>query len=193
MNFYSEYKGRCVGRLLHFLSRYTSWHRDCTFIDNNKIMLYGHLFATYTWDNDSDVPTFVFVEAEDPRAFHRSMAKFCVENQSKLKEHILEDDLICAALLKLSQSRKGETMVKKTKQQSVVGDTLTTTEVSTLKQYLQENIDVFTEFILDNLRIEEIKGIKGHFTDDREFALTFNGQHGATFNFSVKQEREYEG
>ena len=61
---YGEYKGRCVGRLLHFLYRYNH-NADVAIFHDPKhdpmITLWNKPFANYTWDGDTDVPTFTFL------------------------------------------------------------------------------------------------------------------------------------
>ncbi|MFA5234729.1 MAG: hypothetical protein WC390_10050 [Sulfurimonas sp.] len=59
--FFSEYKGRCIGRLMHFLYHYHTMFDSCQMGDG-KVAYYGDLVATYTWDGDTDIPTFVFYD-----------------------------------------------------------------------------------------------------------------------------------
>jgi len=61
---YSHYKGRCVGRLLHFLYDYTTQADSFCFasgkvFSNSKC---NEVVATYTWENNTDIPTFQFSE-----------------------------------------------------------------------------------------------------------------------------------
>lgn len=60
---YSSYKGRCVGRLLHFLYDYTK-QADGFCFAGNKVYADSKckkLVATFIWDGNTDVPTFQFV------------------------------------------------------------------------------------------------------------------------------------
>lgn len=71
---YGNYRGRCVGRLLHFLCEYRiPFYSDVIFQGPRKgepdvgaITLRDKLFATYKWDGDTDVPTFKFYGASAP-------------------------------------------------------------------------------------------------------------------------------
>jgi hypothetical protein len=61
---YSGYRGRNIGRVLHFLYAYT--HRADVMIFHGPnadpmITLGGEPVANYTWDGDGDVPTFCFL------------------------------------------------------------------------------------------------------------------------------------
>jgi hypothetical protein len=61
-DFYSNHKGRCIGRLMFFLYKYSSLTDRCTFDGKEQsVYLNGKLFAKYTWDEDSDIPTFEFL------------------------------------------------------------------------------------------------------------------------------------
>lgn len=69
---YSNYKGQCIGRLLHFLYSYNSRDADhCIFHGDGKITLHrdnGPIVAHgYTWNNDGDgdIPTFQFSDEYD--------------------------------------------------------------------------------------------------------------------------------
>lgn len=59
---FENYKGRVLGRLLYFLYKYT-FKADTFKIGGGKVYESNEitLVATYTWDGDSDVPTFEFV------------------------------------------------------------------------------------------------------------------------------------
>lgn len=63
---YAEYNGRCVGRLMYFLYKYHHASDSCIFhgkhkVGGSQITLWGRPFANYTWDGDTDVPTFEFL------------------------------------------------------------------------------------------------------------------------------------
>ena len=62
-SWYSKYRGRSVGRILHALNFYTTLHiaeratvgkEEIHFPENN-------LFATFTWEGDTDIPIITFV------------------------------------------------------------------------------------------------------------------------------------
>lgn len=61
---YDQYRGRCIGRLLRFLWEYDKRADELVFhsdIHGPSITLYGKPYANYTWDGDTDVPTFKFL------------------------------------------------------------------------------------------------------------------------------------
>ena len=61
---YIEYKGRCIGRLMRFLYEYDMRSDECVFHGEKEdpmITLFGKPYANYTWDGDTDVPTFTFL------------------------------------------------------------------------------------------------------------------------------------
>lgn len=57
---YEGYKHRNIGRLSHYLYKYSYDADLCTF-GEKSIMLHNELYATYTWDKGTNVPTFNFV------------------------------------------------------------------------------------------------------------------------------------
>lgn len=58
---YENYEGRSIGRLLYFLSKYGP-RVDTFIIGEGKVeKSHGELIGTYTWDDDTDIPTFVFI------------------------------------------------------------------------------------------------------------------------------------
>jgi hypothetical protein len=67
--FFSEYRGRSVGRLMGVLEVYcggVSVVEELTF-GTNTIFYRGDVFATYTWEGDTDVPVFTFVLKDEWR------------------------------------------------------------------------------------------------------------------------------
>jgi len=61
---YNHYRGRCIGRLLRFLWEYDKNADRLIFHGENvtpMITRYGKPYANYTWDGDSDTPTFEFL------------------------------------------------------------------------------------------------------------------------------------
>ena len=61
---FERYKGRSIGRLMYFLYQYCIKSDECIFHGENKtpmITLWGKPFANYTWDEDTDIPTFNFL------------------------------------------------------------------------------------------------------------------------------------
>lgn len=61
---FGEYKGRCIGRLMHFAYAYDMKSDEAIFQGADKepmMTLKGKPYANYTWDGDTDVPTFVFL------------------------------------------------------------------------------------------------------------------------------------
>jgi hypothetical protein len=73
---------------LHFLYRYTHRADNVIFQDRNtfpQITLGGKPFANYTWDGDSDVPTFEFL----------GEYAYLAAQQDIYKKQILEDEQVC--------------------------------------------------------------------------------------------------
>lgn len=61
---YTRYKGRCIGRLLRFLWEYDKNADRMVFHGENSnpmITFLGKPYANYSWDEDTDVPTFEFL------------------------------------------------------------------------------------------------------------------------------------
>lgn len=61
---FGEYKGRCIGRLMHFLYEIDTRSDSAIFGDGKTspmITLHGKPYADYVWDGDSDIPTFTFL------------------------------------------------------------------------------------------------------------------------------------
>lgn len=71
---YSEYRGRCVGRLMHFLypmlnnadSRFEFSGDGKTVHDRFS----SEPFATYEWIDDTDIPRFTFSEKDEHKLAH---------------------------------------------------------------------------------------------------------------------------
>ena len=61
---YGQYKGRSIGRLMHFLYA-IDVNSDYSIFGEGKtspmITLHGKPYADYVWDGDSDIPTFTFL------------------------------------------------------------------------------------------------------------------------------------
>lgn len=65
---FGQYKGRCVGRLMRFLYAYDNRSDEAIFHGHEyqekygaMVTLSGRPYANYTWDGDTDVPTFCFL------------------------------------------------------------------------------------------------------------------------------------
>jgi hypothetical protein len=62
MGFYSQYKGKNIGRMMHFL--YDKLHilnsDRCIFHDDGRITLFNEPFATVEWIDD-ETPKFSFL------------------------------------------------------------------------------------------------------------------------------------
>lgn len=85
MSHYHSYRGRCTGRILHFLHSYCSYYvAEHSTIGTDKIMFGNTLIATFTW-NDSfglaDVPMFEFVGEYE----------YYNETQTQKRQNILKD------------------------------------------------------------------------------------------------------
>ena len=62
---YSNYKGRCVGRVLHFLYHYcglTIAERAIISFAPSEVKYGNELLASYRWLGDTDIPVFTFVD-----------------------------------------------------------------------------------------------------------------------------------
>lgn len=60
---FNQYRGRNIGRLMRFLYEYDMGSDAYGIFSSNNRITYRHdgpLYATYTWDGDTDVPTFEF-------------------------------------------------------------------------------------------------------------------------------------
>lgn len=59
---YEYYKGRCIGRLLHFLYKYDMNHADTVLFGSEEdITCNGEPYADYVWCLDTDIPIFTFL------------------------------------------------------------------------------------------------------------------------------------
>lgn len=94
MSFYSRYRGRCSGRLWHFLEHYcgvhTASHAKCDGEDG--IRLYGKLIATYTWSDkfgEKDVPIFEFKESKNE--YDRGMSDLYTQKQVEKQKEAIAD------------------------------------------------------------------------------------------------------
>lgn len=85
---YSHYEGRSVGRCIHFIRQYLSYHvsEHCTFSDD-KVNYGGKVIATIEWEHD--IPTFDFV---DPR-FNQIQAELKSEIVERLREYNAEKEV----------------------------------------------------------------------------------------------------
>ncbi len=80
MSWYSKYKGRSIGRILHFLYHYTNVDiAGRATISNGTILYCGEVIATYEWEGETDMPVFKF--AND----------FFNKNQESRKEEAIAD------------------------------------------------------------------------------------------------------
>lgn len=62
---YGGYRGRCVGRLMHFLYKINHQTDIGQFDGDGKTFwLHGKVYCTYTWQDDLDVPIFTFTDPE---------------------------------------------------------------------------------------------------------------------------------
>lgn len=87
---YANYRGRCIGRLLHFMYDYSIKDCDICIFDGKSqaITVRGKLLATYEWDkdeqgNDTDIPTF---------EFFGETAKFWESAQKEKKAQVVMQD-----------------------------------------------------------------------------------------------------
>lgn len=88
---YAHYTGQCVGRLLHFLYEYgIPFYSDMIFDGKGNITLHGRVFATYTWDDNTDVPTFKFEGNWYLQIDRKGAAKLYEEIQTRMKPRVLE-------------------------------------------------------------------------------------------------------
>lgn len=66
---YSHYRGRCIGRILHFLDQYCPYHiASVVRVGGNRVTLSDRPFATIAWDTSfghAGVPVFTFLEDTD--------------------------------------------------------------------------------------------------------------------------------
>lgn len=73
MSPYSQYKGRCVGRILHVMyCLLPSWQAESVKVGDSEVLLHNERVATYKWDDvnaDSDIPLMEFAKPEHTRKF----------------------------------------------------------------------------------------------------------------------------
>jgi len=63
-NWYSQYTGRSIGRLMHFLyDIYHMTHADSYKLGDGNVTYGNDVIATYTWLDDTDVPRFTFSDS----------------------------------------------------------------------------------------------------------------------------------
>lgn len=88
MSFYSHYRGRNAGRMIHFMCHYNRNIADDVKFGSGKVELWGDPFATVTWSNkfgEADVPEFTFVGYE---------AEFHTQQQLELRQEAIDDAII---------------------------------------------------------------------------------------------------
>jgi len=86
VGFYSRYKGRGCGRILGYLEKYCGLHvAEEAIVYDNKVTYWGETIATYTWDGDSDVATFIFNPNLNKSIFY---PKYWTRNQRIYKPYI---------------------------------------------------------------------------------------------------------
>jgi hypothetical protein len=90
VGFYSGYKGRSCGKILGYLEKYCGLRvaEEAT-VYSDKVVWWGENIATYTWDGDSDVATFVFNENLKYSSLMGS--KYWVRNQRIYKPYMERD------------------------------------------------------------------------------------------------------
>ena len=65
-----SYNGRCVGRVIDFLSEYWNGSNAHNCIFNEKeIKHFDKVVATYTWKDNTDIPIFEFKSEWNPSEF----------------------------------------------------------------------------------------------------------------------------
>lgn len=93
MSHYGHYRGRSIGRVLHFLHFYCPHYiADQVTIGEKHIMYSGYTLATYTWSNmfgEVDVPTFDF-HYGIPGVDHKVLA----EAQTLRRKEAIRDSII---------------------------------------------------------------------------------------------------
>lgn len=88
MSFYTQYSGRCMGRLIHFMSHYNRNISDAVCFGGNKVELWGKPFAEITWCErfgEADVPHFNFIGYE---------GEFHERQQAELRQEAIDDAII---------------------------------------------------------------------------------------------------
>ncbi len=88
------YRGRSVGRVLHFLKYYLPYHyAEAVTVGDNKVHYCKELFATYTWSTsfgEGDVPEFTFVKEGGER---EPSIEYLTAEQNRRRTEAIEDSL----------------------------------------------------------------------------------------------------
>lgn len=89
MGFYSQYRGRSCGRILAYLEKYCGLRvaEEAT-VHGDKVTWWGETIATYTWDENSDIATFVFNPGLNRSVFN---PKYWTRNQRIYKPYFDRD------------------------------------------------------------------------------------------------------
>jgi hypothetical protein len=62
MSWHRQYRGKSVGRVLHFLYHYCGFNvEEYAEVGENTVSMYGKQIATYDFLSDTDIPHFEFV------------------------------------------------------------------------------------------------------------------------------------
>ncbi len=101
---YEGYHGQCVGRLMHFLYKYSREFDHCYFDGKNNVLKYADdpnsIIASYTWDNDgdADIPTFEFKQLVSAKSNWEQGSAEWVERMNAQQEYhkpiILRDEKV---------------------------------------------------------------------------------------------------
>ncbi len=95
MSFYSKYRGKNCGRILHFLEHYCGLHvaEHAKFSDNYQLTYFGKLLATYKWSEktfEGDVPEFEFALTDADGRAH----KYRQDNQKQNRDEAINDGIL---------------------------------------------------------------------------------------------------
>ena len=78
MSPYSNYRGKSIGRILHYLYKYCGLNvAETALIGDGKVTYHGELFATYEWSHTyggPDYPHFTFTDNQYNEAQHEKYA-----------------------------------------------------------------------------------------------------------------------
>ena len=70
MLWYSQYRGRSIDRIPHFINAYCGLSAaENVLVVEGKVEYWGRLLATYTWKEGTDIPIFIQTLHSNPHAF----------------------------------------------------------------------------------------------------------------------------
>jgi hypothetical protein len=93
MSHYSQYKGQSVGRVLHALETYCPFPHmvDQFQVGDGKVIIWSKDFATYVWEGDTPVFTFLPCPEDERDRRGWESRKHTAEENQKIMRPFLDD------------------------------------------------------------------------------------------------------